>query len=103
MKSPIMGIDFLAKQDSVGIRNLFVFFFEAQVILGDVAFISGTLQEAMQDVNLDHLDHLEATVVEVSSILGVLATSSGKAIIWDVDSNALLCQLKVNDESQMVW
>lgn len=73
------------------------------MILGDVAFISGTLQEAMQDVNLDHLDHLEATVVEVSSILGVLATSSGKAIIWDVDSNALLCQLKVNDESQMVW
>lgn len=98
-----MGIDFLAKQDSVGIRNLFFFFFEAQVILGDVAFISGTLQEAMQDVNLDHLDHLEATVVEVSSILGVLATTSGKAIIWDVDSNALLCQLKVNDESQMVW
>lgn len=74
-----------------------------KVILGDVAFISGTLQEAMQDVNLDHLDHLEATVVEVSSILGVLATTSGKAIIWDVDSNALLCQLKVNDESQMVW
>lgn len=37
MKSPIMGIDFLAKQDSVGIRNLF-FFFRSSGDLGGCRF-----------------------------------------------------------------